>query len=251
MAQSETNGFVKLDRGILNWEWYEDTYTARLFFHCILKANWKAGNWKGQPYERGQFITSLPSLAKELGCSERNIRTALKHLISTGEVTSKTTNRYRIITVCNYDKYQSTDRQTDRQVTGNRQASDRQVTADEEYKEIKNKRSNNIYVANFECIWKIYPRKQEKALAYKKYNARLAEGYSEDELMTATKAYADECKKKGTAREYIKLAKTFFGENTPFIDYLKAGEENAVQETEAERQQRLADEYNAKYANRY
>ena len=244
MAQSETNGFVKLDRGILNWEWYEDTYTARLFFHCILKANWKAGNWKGQPYERGQFITSLPSLAKELGCSERNIRTALKHLISTGEVTSKTTNRYRIITVCNYDKYQSTDRQTDRQVTGNRQASDRQVTADEEYKEIKNKRRNNIYATSFEEVWKIYPKKKEKSASYKAYQARINDGYTEEELLEATKAYVAECEKTG---QWVKTAKTFFGRNTPFIDYLKAGEENAVQETEAEKQQRLADEYNRKY----
>lgn len=244
MTQSETNGFVKLDRGILNWEWYEDTYTARLFFHCILKANWKAGNWKGQPYERGQFITSLPSLAKELGCSERNIRTALKHLISTGEVTSKATNKYRIITVCNYDKYQSTDRQTDRQVTGNRQASDRQVTADEENKEIKNKRSNNIYATSFEEVWKIYPKKKEKSASYKAYKARINDGYTEEELLEATKTYVAECEKTG---QWVKTAKTFFGRNTPFIDYLKAGEENAVQETEAERQQRLADEYNRKY----
>lgn len=244
MAQSETNGFVKLDRGILDWEWYEDTYTARLFFHCILKANWKAGNWKGQPYERGQFITSLPSLAKELGCSERNVRTALKHLISTGEVTSKATNKYRIITVCNYDKYQSNDRQNDRQVTGNRQASDRQVTADEEYKEIKNKRSNNIYASSFEEIWKIYPKKKEKSASYKKYQARLNDGYTEEELLKATKAYVAECEKTG---RWVKTAKTFFGENTPFTDYLKAGEEDAAQETETERQQRLADEYNRKY----
>lgn len=248
MTQSETNGFVKLDRGILNWEWYEDTYTARLFFHCILKANWKAGNWKGQPYERGQFITSLPSLAKELGCSERNIRTALKHLISTGEVTSKATNKYRIITVCNYDKYQSTDRQTDRQVTGNRQASDRQVTADEEYKEIKKKRSNNIYAPSFEEVWKIYPKKKEKSVSYQKYQARLNDGFTEEELLKATKAYVAECEKTG---QWVKTAKTFFGRNTPFTDYLKAGEENAVQETEAERQQRLADEYNAKYGGSY
>ena len=106
MAHLKSNGFVKLDRGILDWEWYEDTYTARLFFHCILKANWKPGVWKGQPYKRGQFITSLPILAKELGCSVQNIRTALRHLTLTGELTDKATNKYRIITVCNYDKYQ-------------------------------------------------------------------------------------------------------------------------------------------------
>lgn len=247
MIQPELNGFVKISRGILDWEWYSDTYTARLFFHCILKANWKDGSWKGQPYKRGQFITSLSSLASELGCSVRNVRTALNHLISTGELTSETTNKYRIITVCNYDKYQASDKQVGRQLTNSRQASDKQPTTDEEYKEIKNKRSNNIYGCFFEELWKIYPRKKDKASAYKKYQARINDGYSEDELLTATKAYAEECKRNHTEERYIKQGKSFFSSTTPFIDYLKAGEENAVQETEAERQQRLADEYNRKY----
>lgn len=247
MIQPELNGFVKISRGILDWEWYSDPCTRSLFIHCILKANWKDGSWQGQSYKRGQFITSLASLSRETGYSVQNVKTALKHLISTGELTSKATNKYRIITVCNYDKYQVTNKRDNKALTNSQQTTNKQLTTDEEYKEIKNKRSNNIYVANFECIWKIYPRKQDKALAYKAYNARLNDGYLEDELLTATKAYATECKKKDTPREYIKLAKTFFGPNTPFIDYLKAGEENAVQETEAERQQRLADEYNRKY----
>ena len=280
MAQSELNGFVKIDRGILDWEWYSDIYTSRLFIHCILKANWKDGSWKGQPYKRGQFITSLQSLANELGCSVQNIKTALKHLISTGELTSKATNKYRIITVCNYDKYQVDNRQDNKVLTINQQTTNKQLTTDEEYKEYKNIRNNNNmcafaganegasgankeetgkskekhqlkYATSFEEAWHHYPRHKDKALAYKAYNARLNDGYSEDELLIATKAYATECKKKDTPREYIKLAKTFYGTDTPFIDYLKAGEENAVQETEAERQQRLADEYNAKYANRY
>ena len=244
MIQPELNGFVKISRGILDWEWYSDTYTARLFFHCILKANWKDGSWKGQPYKRGQFITSLSSLASELGCSVRNVRTALNHLISTGELTSETTNKYRIITVCNYDKYQASDKQVDRQLTNSRQASDKQPTTDEEYKEIKNKRSNNIYAPSFEEVWKIYPKKKEKLASYKAYQARINDGYTEEELLKATKAYVAECEKTG---RWVKTAKTFFGYNTPFTDYLKAGEENAVQETEAERQQRLADEYNRKY----
>lgn len=247
MTQSEINGFVKLDRGILNWEWYSEPCTRGLFVHCILKANWKAGNWKGQPYERGQFITSLSSLANETGYSVQNIKTALKHLISTGELASKATNKYRIITVCNYDKYQVTNKPDNKVLTNNQQTANKQLTTDEEYKEIKNKRSNNIYGCFFEELWKIYPRKKDKASAYKAYNARLNDGYSEDELLTATKAYAEECKKNYTEERYIKQGKTFFGPNTPFTDYLKAGEESAVQETEAERQQRLADEYNRKY----
>lgn len=244
MTQSEINGFVKLDRGILNWEWYSEPCTRGLFIHCILKANWKAGSWKGQPYERGQFITSLSSLADETGYSVQNIKTALKHLISTGELTSKATNKYRIITVCNYDKYQVTNKPDNKVLTNNQQTANKQLTTDEEYKEIKNKRSNNIYAKSFEEVWKIYPKKKEKSASYKAYQARINDGYTEEELLEATKAYVAECEKTG---QWVKTAKTFFGRNTPFIDYLKAGEENAVQETEAERQQRLADEYNRKY----
>lgn len=248
MTQSETNGFVKLDRGILNWEWYSEPCTRGLFIHCILKANWKAGSWKGQPYERGQFITSLSSLADETGYSVQNIKTALKHLISTGELTSKATNKYRIITVCNYDKYQVTNKPDNKVLTNNQQTANKQLTTDEEYKEIKNKRNNNIYASSFEEVWKIYPKKKEKSASYQKYQARLNDGFTEEELFKATKAYVAECEKTG---QWVKTAKTFFGSNTPFTDYLKAGEENTVQETEAEREQRLADEYNRKCTENY
>ena len=78
MTQSESNGFVKLNRNILDWEWYSEPCTRGLFIHCILKANWKDGSWQGQPCKRGQFITSLQKLSIETGYSVQNIKTALK-----------------------------------------------------------------------------------------------------------------------------------------------------------------------------
>ena len=135
-----------------------------------------------------------------------------------------------------------------KQPTNSQQATNKQLTTDEEYKEIKNKRNNNIYASSFEEVWKIYPKKKEKSASYQKYQARLNDGFTEEELFKATKAYVAECEKTG---QWVKTAKTFFGSNTPFTDYLKAGEENAVQETEAEREQRLADEYNRKCTENY
>ena len=78
----------------------------------------------------------------------------------------------------------------------------------------------NKYSCAFEAFWSAYPRKKEKANAYKCYKARLADGFSEDELMTAVKRYADECKARHTETRYIKLGATFLGSNTPFSDYL-------------------------------
>ena len=78
----------------------------------------------------------------------------------------------------------------------------------------------NKYSCAFEAFWSAYPRKKEKANAYKCYKARLADGFSEDELMTAVKRYADECKARHTETRYIKLGATFLSSNTPFADYL-------------------------------
>ena len=82
------------------------------------------------------------------------------------------------------------------------------------------KEKENTYSCAFEALWSAYPRKKEKAIAYKCYKARLADGFSEDELMTAVKRYADECKARRTGARYIKLGATFLGPSTPFQDYL-------------------------------
>ena len=87
-------------------------------------------------------------------------------------------------------------------------------------------KDNNIYCSHFEEIYKIYPRKGDKKRAFGCYQARLKSGYSEEELMTATKNYAEYCKKEKREQKYIKLASTFFGVNEPFVDYLGKGDSN-------------------------
>lgn len=147
MDESQNNlAFVKLSRKILEWEWYKDTNTKALFLHCLLKANWKAGRFKGVDVPRGSFVSSYPVLAQELNLSVRSVRTCIEHLKSTGELTVKSHPKFSVFTVKNYDLYQASDRQSDRQPTGNRQATDN----NRRNKEIKNKRSNIHRFGDFE-----------------------------------------------------------------------------------------------------
>lgn len=81
------------------------------------------------------------------------------------------------------------------------------------------------YSKDFEEFWIAYPRKIGKSEAYKKYKARLKDGFSPQELLAAAVNYAAVCKRKKTEDEYIKHGKTFLSENTPFIDYLPKKEE--------------------------
>ena len=135
--------YIKLSRGLLEWEWYTDINTTRLFIHMLLKANWKDGNFKGTTFSRGSFVSSIGKLAGETGLTEREIRTAISHLKKTGEVTSKTTNKYTVFTVVKYDLYQTSDKQNDSQETSKRHSNDILTPTIEEKKEGKNKRINN------------------------------------------------------------------------------------------------------------
>ncbi len=90
----------------------------------------------------------------------------------------------------------------------------------------KHEKEKPPYTAVFEELWKAYPRRRDKALAYKAYRARLNDGFSEDELITAVKRYAEECQRQRTEERYIKHCSTFLGVNTPFMDYLKKEEDD-------------------------
>lgn len=100
--------WVKLFHRFKDWEWYKDIKTKTLFLHILLSVNYSTGKWRGIEVPRGSFVTSREKLADETGLSEQEVRTAIKHLKSTNEITTQATSRYTIITLCKYDLYQST-----------------------------------------------------------------------------------------------------------------------------------------------
>lgn len=103
--------YIKLSRGILEWEWYHNINTCRVFLHMLLKANWKSGKFEGTTVPRGSFVSSIGTLAMELNLTVDEIRTAIKHLEKTGEITKQTTNKYTVFTVKNYSRYQDVTEQ--------------------------------------------------------------------------------------------------------------------------------------------
>jgi hypothetical protein len=91
----------------------------------------------------------------------------------------------------------------------------------------KPKRGKLDYTENFEAFWSVYPRKEGKGEAYKKYKARLNDGYTEQELIMAAENYARRCATEHTEIKYIKHAKTFLSDSTPFLDYLPKARDTA------------------------
>lgn len=122
----ELNGYIKLYRKLIQWGWYQDSVVKDLFLHCLLTASFKEFKWMGQAMNAGQFVTSYKLLAEALGFTVQQIRTALKKLESTGEITSKSTNKYTVITVINWGSYQADDIESNTQI--NKQITNKQQT---------------------------------------------------------------------------------------------------------------------------
>lgn len=135
-------GYIKLFRSMTSWEWYQDANTMRVFLHLLLKANWEDSRYRNHPVPRGSLVCGRKQLAQDLKISEQSIRTALIHLKSTNEITIESTNRFSIIHIVNWEKYQvnenlSTNKITNK-ATNNQPTTNQQLTTSKEYKEIKN-----------------------------------------------------------------------------------------------------------------
>ena len=101
------NGYVKLYRSLLKWEWYDDVNTKVVFLHLLLTVSIEDSRWHGTVIRRGSRVSSYAVLAKETRLSVDMVRTAIKHLESTGEVTRYKYPKYTVFAINNFDKFQS------------------------------------------------------------------------------------------------------------------------------------------------
>ena len=103
----EEKGFIVIYRKLIDWEWYDHIPTKVLFIHLLLKANHTTKLWRGNEIKRGQYLTSLNTLSQETGLSVKQVRASLNNLEKTGEVGKQTTSLNTLLSILNYDNYQS------------------------------------------------------------------------------------------------------------------------------------------------
>lgn len=139
------NGFIKLYRSMIDWEWFQDANATRVFLYLLLDANHSQKRWMGKEILPGQTVTSYQIISKKTGISVQSVRTAISKLKSTGEITSQSTNKYTLVTVVNWASYQSDDEtltsKTTSTATNDQQATNKQLTTNKNDKNDK----KNIY----------------------------------------------------------------------------------------------------------
>lgn len=160
----EPQGWVKLHRKIIKWEWYSDINVCRVFLHLLLTANHEDAKWQGIEIARGQKLTSREHLAQETNLSTMQVRLALTKLKTTREITSKTTNRYTVITIVNYDFHQQNNQQHTKQITNKQPTDNQQITTNK-----NDKKENNVKNSIYTLEWMKKHREEIIVEASKKF----------------------------------------------------------------------------------
>ena len=161
------SGWIKLHKTLKDWEWYDDHNATRLLVHLLLSVNYEDKTWKGQTIKAGSCVTSWENLAKEIGLTVKQTRTAMGKLEASKEVARYTTNKWQAITLIKWDKLQVEYTKEGKQMG-------RQRATTKEYKEIKN--SN---ISTFDKFWTLYGKSIDKQKCLDKF-VKL----TEDEIKT-------------------------------------------------------------------
>ena len=237
------NGFIKLHRQLIEWEWYEDVNCRLTFIHCLLVANFKPKRWRGHEIKRGQFISSLGKLSEAIGISKQQLRTVLEKFEKTGEMSSKGQGNNTLYTVLNYDDYQEVRQENQDQATHHQHTSNTQVThlqhtsntevttTKEGKKEKKEKKERSKDIVNVIDVCSFFQSETGKRLIlkdtdakikagnkYKLINARIKEGATIEDCKAVIKFKNKEWRNDSKMKQYIRIQTLFNKRN--FDTYL-------------------------------
>lgn len=237
------NGWIRIDKKIIDWEWYTDSNTFHLFLHLLLTCNYEKKKWRGMIIEPGQRVITFRKLAKEIGLSLQQIRTCFDRLKSTHSLTQRSTHQYTLITICNYKDYQLSENTKQHSVQHTQQHSINTYVTNsiiKEHNTITNKEKiykKEKYSDDFETFWGYYPKglaSYNKQLTFTQWLGRLKEGDKAEEMIFGVIGYQKYCvatNKIGS--DYIKLPSTFIGKKKHFRGYINWRKENGKRDNKS------------------
>lgn len=111
------NGWIKLHRIIKDKAYYRKPHYLALWIHLLLSVNHEEREflWNGKiiTVKAGQLITGRLTLSDDTGIPASNVERILKMLENEHQIEQQKTNKYRLITIKNWSKYQTLDTKTD------------------------------------------------------------------------------------------------------------------------------------------
>lgn len=136
------DGWISVHRKIQEKSWYRDSEYVHVWLHLLLNANhtdkkmWVNG--REIELKRGQLITSRKSISEKTGVQQQKCYRILKRYESEHQIEQQTTNKYTVITIVNYDKYQNCEHQIEQKVNNKRTTDEQQMNTNNNINNVNN-----------------------------------------------------------------------------------------------------------------
>ena len=142
-----TDGWLKLHRKILdNPVVMKDSDHLAVWVYLLLNATHTGclALFQGKKItlKSGQLITGRKTISRDLCISESKVTRILNLLKNEQQIEQQTSSKNRLISITNWDYYQSTEQQSEQQVNNNRTTSEQQVNTNKNVK--KEKKEKNV-----------------------------------------------------------------------------------------------------------
>ena len=149
-------GWIKLHRKTLdNPIITKDSDYLAVWIYLLLNATHQEYDtlFKGKriTLQKGQLITGTISISQKLKINKDKVQRILKSFENDKQITQQTSNKNRLISILNWDKYQEFDKQNDKQVINKCETDDKQLITNKNVKNIKNDKNVTTTVGD-SCV---------------------------------------------------------------------------------------------------
>lgn len=244
------SGFYRMHRGWLEHPVLggEPMCKRAAWAWLIEEASWshRRRDVKGQTIQlrRGQLTASVRFLAEAWGWHRAKVERFLGRLQTEAMIETATETGQTIITICNYERYQTAalEAETEGETlieTGARQQRDRSETNDKEGKERKKGTTLDLLDGQpialnacnstdpFETFWRAYPSRaphsNPKKPAREKFERAVRRGADPTALVRGAEVYAEMVRRQRVDPQYVAQAKTWLSQER-WTEQLRAPE---------------------------
>lgn len=139
--EHDHRGWIKLSRSLPDEFFFSDSKAVHLWIYLLLSANYKDKefffNSKKQTCKQGQLITGLNSLSQKTGINKSKIERLLIMFENENLIEKQSNNKFSLITIKNYNKYQTGENQNESQTRNQRETNEKQMRTNKKVKEVK------------------------------------------------------------------------------------------------------------------
>ena len=152
-------GWIKLHRKLLTSDVFQNDKMLKVFIYCLLKATHSERSQKvgrqNVELKPGQFVFGRKKAAYELNMKESTVRDYMKLLEEDNIINMKSTNKYSVVTVVNWEFYQLEGEKSDNNDDNKKTTEGQQKDTNKNDKNVKNEKNNN-YTSKIKDLLTLY-----------------------------------------------------------------------------------------------